>query len=386
MHTCQKIAVLMPENSQYGVLHHFSKKLFEAFSRKKISSRLFQAEDMQRQLTVFEPDLTVSFNGAPQDAEGNFLCDRIQKPHLSILVDAPYHYYDLLKSPYMAIACVDQFFCELLNSLRFSSTLFLPHAVEPEIFTEKPLNKTIDILMLATFIDYKKRMKDWKNHFPSFVVKSMQNAVEMTFADPYISYIEAFHVELNEKIKHSRTHNLREIPFFAVFREIELCIKGKGRLDLLQALQDHAVHLYCALEDAAYWKKALKKKTRFTFHPPIPYAASYDVMRASKIVLNSSPHIKRGGQERIFAGLACDACVVTAENAYLLENFIDQEELFLYKPTELDSLSQNVHALLQDDQRRYDMAQKGKHKVLSKHTWDHRAQTILESFTTLFPT
>jgi len=385
MPSCPKIAILMPESSQYGVLHHFSEKISEAFSREKITSCLFQAQEMEKKLIEYHPDLTVSFNGAPQDAEGNFLCDVLQKPHLSILVDAPYHYYDLLKSPYMAIACVDQFFCQLLNSLQFSSTLFLPHAVEPEIFVEKPLEKTIDILMLATFIDYKKRMKEWKNHFPSFVVKSMQNAVEMTFSDAQTSYIEAFHTEINEKIKQSRNHNLREIPFFTVFREIELCIKGKGRIDLLQALEDHHVHLFCSLEDAAYWKKALKKKTHFTFHPPIPYAASYEVMRSSKIVLNSSPHIKKGGQERIFAGLACDACVVTAENAYLLENFINHEELVLYKPLELDSLSQDIHKLLQDNERRQSISQKGKQKVLNHHTWDHRVKTVLENFPVLFP-
>lgn len=368
----------MPESSQYGVLHHFSKKLFEALSRTPLKCRLLTGPAIEKTYLENPPDLSISFNGAPQDQEGMFLCDKIQKPHLSILVDVPYHYYDLLKSPYMAIACVDQFFCELLNSLHFADTFFLPHAVERDVFEEKSPEKSLEIIMLATFIDFKQRMKEWKKTFSPQVVKSMHDTVELTFADPGTSFLEIFQNEINQKIKQARNFNVREIPFFTIFREIELAIKGKGRIELLKALKDLPVHLYCSELDVDYWKKAIGKKTKICFHPPVDYPSSYDLMKKSKIVLNSSPHIKRGSQERIIAGMACEAMIVTAENAYLSEAFKDQEEIVLYKPVELDLLAEKLEKHLQNDA--LSIAKKGKQKVQQAHTWDHRIQTLFDFY------
>jgi glycosyltransferase involved in cell wall biosynthesis len=374
----EKIDVLMPESSQYQVLHHFSQKLFEALCRTGLSCRLLKGLEIEATLLSDPPDLTVCFNGAPQDAEGIFLCDIIQKPHLSYLVDVPYHYYELLQSPHMAIACVDEFYGELLDSLRFPNHLFLPHAVEREIFEDTEREKSFEVVMLASFIDYKIRMQDWKKKFPTYVVKAMQFAVEQTFADASTSFIEAFHAELNQQIKQITHFDLRAIPYFTIFREIELCIKGKGRIDLVKALKDLPVHLFCSEEDQSYWKKALGKKTRTVFHPPIDYASSYDLMKASRIVLNSSPHIKRGAQERIFGGLACDALVVTAENAYLNKIFRNNEDLLLYQPTKLDQLPEQVSYYLENEEQRRTVAQSGKLKVKQAHTWDHRVKTLMD--------
>lgn len=378
MRVIKKIDVLMPESSQYGVLHHFSRKIFEALERTGRAVRLIESPDFQKIYLQDPPDLSISFNGAPQNPDGIFLCDLIQRPHLSILVDAPYHYYSLLKSPNMAIACVDQFFCELLVSMNFPETFFLPHAVEKEVFEGEEMKRDIDIVMLASFIDYKQRMREWKNTFSPQVVKAMKMTVEQTLVDPNTSFLEIFQNEINQKIKQSPSFNVREIPFFTVFREIELAIKGKGRLDLLKALSPLPVHLFCAHLDVDYWKKALGK-TNFTFHPPVDYASSYALMKRSKIVLNSSPHIKKGSQERIIAGMACGAMVVTAENAYLSETFINQEEIVLYRPTELENLAAQLEQHLQKDV--LSIAKKGKQKVQQSHTWDHRVKTIFDFYT-----
>ncbi|MBS4168004.1 glycosyltransferase [Parachlamydia sp. AcF125] len=373
-----RIDVLMPESSQYQVLHHFSEKLYEALCRAGLNCRLLKGEEIENTLLRDPPDLTICFNGAPLDAEGNFLCDLIQKPHLSYLVDVPYHYYGLLQSPHISIACVDEFFCELLESLHFSNHLFLPHAVEREVLEQTEQSKTFEIVMLASYIDCKSRMQQWKKNYPAYLAKAMQFAVHQTFADSSTSFIEAFNWELNQQIKQIQRFDLRAIPYFTIFREIELCVKGKGRIDLIKALKDLPVHLFCSTEDQAYWKKALGKEARTTFHPPIDYAASYDVMKTSKIVLNSSPHLKRGGQERILGGLACDALVITAENAYLNKFFNNYEDLLLYQSSKIDQLPEQVAHFLENEEHRRAVAQKGKQKVLQNHTWDQRVKSLLE--------
>ena len=69
------------------------------------------------------------------------------------------------------------------------------------------------------------------------------------------------------------------------------------------------------------WKKYFEKQSNIIVHDAVPYAESLEIMKQSKIVLNSSIKNKFGAHERIFAGLASGALVLTNENIYLKEYF-----------------------------------------------------------------
>ena len=110
----KKIDLFMPPTSQYGVLHHFTKKLCEAFIRLGVSCGLLQAERNNPKPFLTEifqdpQDRTLSFNGLLPDEEGRFFCDLVSLPHVAFLVNSFHHFFALVNSPYTIIASSDRF-------------------------------------------------------------------------------------------------------------------------------------------------------------------------------------------------------------------------------------------------------------------------------------
>ncbi len=90
-------------------------------------------------------------------------------------------------------------------------------------------------------------------------------------------------------------------------------------------------------------------------------------MQESQLVLNSSPRFKQGTHERIFYALLCGAAVYTGENTYIREHL---PEVYTYhygswEPPSFDRWRERVEA--------------GQQKVLAEHTWDKRAEQILNA-------
>ncbi len=101
-------------------------------------------------------------------------------------------------------------------------------------------------------------------------------------------------------------------------------------------------------------------------------------MKKSKIVLNSSPTIKNGAHERIFAGLACGAAVVATENIYVKELFGETKGVSFYRPNHWDKVNEQVQALLSNETDRETAVHKGRELVMHHHTWDHRAKKLIK--------
>ncbi len=73
----KRIDVFMPPRSQYGVLHHFTRKLSEALGRAGVEASLLEAQydnpkPFLDKIFSDRPDCTLSFNGLLPDREGRF--------------------------------------------------------------------------------------------------------------------------------------------------------------------------------------------------------------------------------------------------------------------------------------------------------------------------
>jgi spore maturation protein CgeB len=106
-------------------------------------------------------------------------------------------------------------------------------------------------------------------------------------------------------------------------------------------------------------------------------------MKHSKIVLNSCPWISFGGHERIFAGLACEALVLTNENNYLNREFKDGESIVFYQHGRWDKANHRVNEYLENTAKRDQVAKKGREIVMARHTWDHRAAQLIKELPSL---
>jgi spore maturation protein CgeB len=374
-----RIDFLMPGVSQYGVLHHFTRKFYEALVRKRITCRLLETKD-QDILFQDPPDITVGFNGAPSiGTKDHLICDRIRVPHLACLVDPPFHYYYLLKSSYTWICCDDRRGETLLNEMGFLRHFFLPHAVEPELSYDPDQERVFDVVLLSSFIDFERRRRHWKKKFPVVLCKALDHAIEMTFANQGISFIDAFNRVLEEVHKKYPPEHFKDVNFVHLLTELELYVKGRDKIELLSAIQDVPVHIFGNSIDKVTWKQYFaKKKTLFHIHDSLPFDKALDVMKQTKILLNPALKNCDGTHERVFSGIACGALVITNPSRYLAEHFQEDKDILYYRHTLPEKTHQLIHHYLNHPEEKHLLVEQGRKKVLEYETWDNRADTFLQ--------
>lgn len=377
----KKIDVLLPDGSLYDVLCHFTRKLFEALVRAGFSCRLLEGNN--RFLTPLEspPDCTICFNGALRVDDGKLFCDLIHLPHISCLVDPPFYFPGLTSSRYVVTTCDDRSGCEYLHGLHYPNAFFMPHAVERELAPDPNAQRIYDVVMLSTFVDYEKRRAEWKDRFPAPICRGMEEAAEIALQDEAISFPAA----LKQALAHCldfQSPAERDSPLYqTIFSEVERYIKGRDKIELLDAIQDTPVHVFGSSIDKQGWAQHCAGRPNVTVHSGVSYSDALKIMQKSKIILNSSIKNKYGAHERIFSGSACGAVVATNDNPYLREHFAANEEIILYRRSAFDQAAASIKALLSDEERRKEVAERARQKVLANHTWDHRIAQLFKDIT-----
>jgi spore maturation protein CgeB len=381
----RNIDIFYPAKSQYGALYHFTYKLHEALVRAGYQSHLFDNNVSLTDLVLKPPaDLSIGFNGALMTEEGHFMPDLFRTPHVSCLVDPIFRFYHLVKSPYMIIGCDDRFGCEILHQSNFQNTIFFPHAVEKDLAPGPDNERIYDVVFLGTFIDYEKRRNDWKHIYSKGVFQAMEEAIELTFSDQETSFIEAFRMTINYHRKESG--DLGVFNYFEIFHELEMYLKGKERMELLQSIQDAEIHVFGSSSGEKNWKTQCKNRPNIVVHDSVSYDESLEIMKKSKIILNSSLKNKNGAHERIFNGLAAGALVLTGENIYLREYFKDEENILFYRFSEAKQINQKINDYLAHESKRKEVVAHGREIVMKHHTWDQRVETLFEDIKPILAT
>ncbi len=378
----EKIYLIDPYGSQYGALHHFTKKLYEAWLRAGYQARYFTVADEALTAALNDPpDLMIGFNGAPKK-DHIYFCDIVKKPYLTLLVDPFYRFFDVTASPYIIVGCDDFSGFLALKKLNLQNVLFVPHAVESDLAPDPKLKRIYDVSFSATFIDYESRRKEWNTKYPERICKAMDEVVERTFMDPEQTFVDAILSQMQQIYQEYPELKKLNLDTLSIFRDIELYIKAKERIDILKAIQTAPVHVFGHTTDPMDWKKYFEKQSNIIVHDAVPYAESLEIMKQSKIVLNSSIKNKFGAHERIFAGLASGALVLTNENIYLKKYFAHDVDIAFYQFNQINQINQTIHTYLSDEDKREYVVDNGREIVMKYHTWDARIKTFEED---LFP-
>ncbi len=378
----KKVYLFASIASQYGVTNHFTGELANALNRHGVVSRVIEAkrDDPRSFLQAIlddPPDCTLSFNGLLPDAEGHFLCDLIKIPHVACLVDAPIHFFPLIKSPLNIITCIDRYFCQIFRDSHFPQVIFLPHAISK---AEAPLldgHPQYDVLMLHSFIDYEKIQRKWAKTYSPALAKVLEEAAELTLTDNNLPYMQAFAQTLDHHLRAGQSIDPHLLDYETLLAELEAYICGKSRIDLLKNIQDVSVHVFGSQDGNVGWKKYLGNQSNIKIHPPVSFTDALELMKKAKILLDCTPKIKQGTHERILNGLACGAAVLTLENSYMREHFRDEEDILFYQFQKWDEVNHKIQTYLNDEERRYRLVGKGRKKVMDHHTWDQRAHTLI---------
>ncbi len=380
--TIQKITLFAPLENQYGVVSTFAEDFAIALRDQNVSVDWLVADyedpgSFLWALTHEPPDLTLSFNGLLPDEQGRFLCDLIKIPHFAFLVDPPQHFLPLINSPYNMIGCVDASFCHVFEQTGFNQTLFLPHATGKQV-TPSSLPHIHDVVMLNTLIDFEEIEKKWRETYPKKIYHALKEAAEMTLSSRPTTYIEAFSQTYSQAL-HGDSSLDPHCNYVQFLDELCAFVGGKCRIELLKSITEVDVNVYGRRTGNVDWIDSFKTNHNIHFHDPVSYPEAIEIIKRSKILLNSVPEIKYGGHERIFTGLAAGSAVLTLDTPYISAQFKEGESILLYERNQPKKLNDTLKEYIADDSKRKALVKKGRELVERNHTWDVRAKKFLEA-------
>lgn len=230
------------------------------------------------------------------------------------------------------------------------------------------------MVFLGSCIDYEPILKSWKKKYAASLRKIMEEAVEAALED----FLTPIDIVLERVLKKSGESS---DDFVSMLRDVEMVVRGKDRIGLLQSIDEAPIDLFGFAEKESLWKKYLGKKKNIILHDSVPFDIAIGIMKQSKIVLNSCPWIRYGVHERILNGLACGALVITDENPYLREQFKEGESMVFYQPNQWKTVNQSIHEYLNDEAKCHEVVEKGRKIVMRFHTWDQRAAHLVKELT-----
>lgn len=358
----KRIDCIMPQRSQYRVLHHFTRKVGEALERLGYRVRWLEPEECTQLYDEELPDALLGFNGAPQDETGEFFHEKLGVPFHSLLVDPPYYYLELLASPLVHLYCDDACSLEYLESKGYMRGAFLTQGVEPDL-APGDKERDYEIVFQASFFDVERAEEEWGAFYSSDVCRLMRGAVDATLENEELTLWRALDEELQGKLCQIPDEEWRRLYYMMSYVQ-----KGEARNRLLKSIRHLPVHVW-----DRRWKDYLGKDyPNITVHESVEYEEGLEILQRSKIVLCNSIRSVRGCNERVLNALACGAVPVTNANPYFREHFGDERDLLMYVSGAEDSVEEKIRGYLVNEEKRRSLAEVGRELVMRKHTWDAR--------------
>lgn len=383
IHKLSKVCLLVNYNL-YESKRHFSTKLAEALERKGIKTLLIDVKEgvlgaeIISQIVRFKPDLTCSFNSLLPISEKQFLWDYLQTPHLSVVVDPVIYSMNLIDSPFSIIASVDQNDVQALKSYPFHNVFFWPHAVERELSGKGEKEKPYEVVFLGSCYDYESLRASWRQQNQEKINNVIDDAIDLVLVDNHTSIAQALVKAIN-----STKISPEGLDFQSMYYYVDYYTRGKDRVDLIKSIKDAKVHVFGELSrDTAVgvmgWEQYLANCPNVSINPSVTYEKGLEILKRSKIALNSMPFFKNGTHERVFTALGCGALPITSDNVYWRSHFKDGEELVLYASADIQEVDEIVNTYLNEDKLRNHIVAQGAAKIQKEHTWDVRVEQLLK--------
>ena len=377
-----RIDIFLNTKSQHGVLMQFTQKLRRSLQKLGIRSLCYDVlsqplTEIGARLAKDPPDCTIGFNVVLPEA---LFFGPLGIPHIALIVDSATYYPELLRCPNSCAGFAEMDSIDFLESLQKKHLFFFPHACEKSLASKKLLDAPCiyEALMPASFIDAEGPFSVLKEHFPKKAVAVFDDVVESCLASPDRSHLVVLRelFQSNEAIREHATS--KGISFFDLFSLIELTMRGRDRVRLLQSLQGIEVTIACAQTDQMLWKKALGRKKNINYVDSIPYAQLFHAMCQSDFVINSIPTIKRGFHERLFLAASAGATTITNSSLFQQNYFPEDHAVIAYLAPHYKEINKKIALTRKNRKQRSVDIKFLKKKIVREHTWDVRAAYLVQ--------
>jgi hypothetical protein len=155
---------------------------------------------------------------------------------------------------------------------------------------------------------------------------------------------------------------------------VDLEVRQTRRFEFLKAVAESGVRLHIC---GAGWESQLHRFRDAVYEGPVEMTRMAELMRQSRLVLNTNGNFGAGSHERPFSASLAGAATFSDFSHYYAQVFRPGENIELFRWQDLDGGMAALGALASDPARCFAYAQSAKAETLAHHTWDRRIDRIL---------
>lgn len=368
-------------------LEYFSRQMAKRFEELgylvffyDLKNEEYSARKLRKFIKTGETVLvTFNFQGLEKEAgvykEGvGYIWDGYRVPCYNIAADHPYFYDDRLRElpkDYHQISIdrlQEQYFRDFYPEFADEGFLPLAGTMLGEEAKQYDVILTGNYTKLSFFQPYIHWINDEYAAFYQGIIDELLEQPEQTVEQVALKHCEREMGKVPYEELRSALHKM-------IF--IDLYVRNYWRGKVVRTLVNAGIRVdvvgkgWEELEDVTHPEHLI-------LHPQTDSLTCLQMIGQSKISVNVMPWFKDGAHDRVFNSILNGAVCVSDTSKYLCEELSEGEGVCYYTLQELEKLPARVKDLLQNESGMQDIVARGKEKVLDKHTWAKRAETLAE--------
>lgn len=380
--------VLFSGESSYGILgqhiQHLSDALIELGHETFILDFVAGGTaDVMREAIKEQIHGFFAFNGVGCDASvgDGSLFEALDSVYVTCLLDHPAYHWERLETNInkFVVMSLDQSHVRFVNRFfeedHFSAVGFLPPGAKSDIdenaFQNWSEARDIEILFSGSLRTPSDRA--WREYGENSLSALLDDAVDLALSQETLSFDDALDTAI-KSLKYSLAPKHRK--WLAMNTIIaHRFIESNRRFRLMETLHEAGVRLTVVGKG---WEPYLERFTAFDFRGEGNAIETAQLMRRSRIVLNSSNNFIEGAHERVFAAQAAGAVVLSDISTYYLSEYQEDQSILFYRWNALQELPKRIREYQNAPERMARIAHEGWRHFAAHHSWVHRARKIAE--------
>lgn len=301
-----------------------------------------------------------------------YLHERIKGPKLHLILDHPIWLKRQLEHDYgdFYVLSHDR------NYVRFVEQYYGKRAIHfpiPGILRENgQCEKKYEITFVGSMGDYREQLQVIRqmeapdrylaNRFLLVMRRETKASSEEAFEKAFSFYEELYAGEDKTEVFYRMRNVIYLVMDYYRYRILKTILDGGIKLDVF----------------GDFWTDSLlKDHPGLICHPSVSVEESLEIFSQSRLSLNVMSWHKDGFTERAANIMLSHAVLVTDWTAYIAENYRDGEELQMFELDRLEELPGKIKTLLENRSLQQQIAEAGYQKTLQCHTWERRAEELL---------
>ncbi|PHY20865.1 glycosyltransferase [Caulobacter sp. BP25] len=383
-------AVFIKGVSQYDATRLFIDEMAAAFRRRGYDTTVidgltskdlcetFNASAAQGETElVYSVNILGEFRGRRERTIGQIF----DAPHVVQFVDYPLTHLERLKdvAPDAAILTVDPSHVDAVRSTFGGDHAaffgFCPHAgvgepVEPDADPDAfAAERPIPILFSGSF--YQLTPPAWANEGEG-ICRLFDAVLETALGAEFVPALDAL-----DQVLRGMGEDPAD-PRYVLARRYSCMVHEQvrkvRRMQLLEGASKAGLPMFCVGSGYEGW---IESHPSLRLASPMKLTDTADLMRRARVVVNANANFGRGSHERPLTAMLAGAAVASDHSAWWASQFVEDEDMLLYRWRDLDAGLARIAALAEDSEAAWRMSRNAQVKAAARHRFDNRVDTVI---------